>query len=69
MGKTVGIDGIANEVWRCGGGEINRWVWKFCNRIWRDEGWSETKILPMKEGIIIPIVNKGEGKQWRNIEE
>lgn len=42
MGKAAGIDGIANEIWRYGGGEVKGWVWKFYNRIWRGEGWPET---------------------------
>lgn len=32
MGKSAGIDRIANEVWRCGGGEVKGW---------KNEGWPE----------------------------
>lgn len=32
-------------------------VKSFCNRVWRGEGWPEG----WKEGMIIPIIKKGEG--------
>lgn len=57
-GKTAGNDGIANEVWKFGGGEVREWVCEFCNRVWVGEGWPG----PSKEGIVIPLINKGEGK-------
>lgn len=34
-------------------------MWRFCNRVWKEEGWSES----WKEGIIIPIVKKREGER------
>jgi len=34
-GKASGIDRILEEVWKYGDEEIKRWVWEFCNRIWR----------------------------------
>jgi len=40
-GKASGIDGIPGDDWKYGGEEIERWVWEFCNKIWREEGWPE----------------------------
>jgi len=40
-----------------GGEVLEEWVWRFCNKVWRGEGWPES----WKEGIIIPIVKKGKG--------
>jgi len=37
-GKAMGVDGISWEV-RKYGEEMEEWVWKVCNRIWREEGW------------------------------
>jgi len=37
-GKARRIDGIPGEVWKYEGEDIERWVWKFSNRIWRGEG-------------------------------
>jgi len=36
-GKTIGIDGVPNEMWKHGGEEIEGWIWKFCSRVWRGE--------------------------------
>lgn len=55
-GKAAGEYRITNEVWKFGGEEIREWVWEFCNRIWRGEGWTERW---MKE-IVGPTVKKGE---------
>jgi len=57
--KTNGIDGIPGEVWKYGGEEIERGVWEFCNRIWREGGWPEE----WKEGIIVSIVKRGKGRK------
>jgi len=57
LNKAVDLDGIPNEVWRYGREEIRKWAWEICNRVWRGEGWPEG----WKEGIIAPIVKKGEG--------
>lgn len=57
-GKAAGMDGIPGEAWRYGGEDMERWIWMFCNRVWRGEGWPES----WKDGIIVPIVKKGEGK-------
>ena len=56
--KAMGKDGIGNEVWKYGGEEIENWVWEVCNRVWKGEEWLED----WKEGVIIPIVKKGERK-------
>lgn len=34
-------------------------MWEYCNRVWKGEEWSEA----WKEGVIIPIVKKGEGER------
>lgn len=37
-GKEVAGDGIASEVWKFWGGEVRKWVWEFCNMVWKGEG-------------------------------
>ena len=37
----MGGDGIGNEVWKYGGVEVEEWLWRICNRVWRGEGWPE----------------------------
>lgn len=47
---------------------VNSWKGgdsRILQRIWRGEGWPEK----WKEGVIISIVKKGEGKRVENIEE
>ena len=61
-GKAIGKDGIPNEAWKYGGEEMERWVWEICKRVWRGEGWPEH----WKEGEIIPLVKKGEGKEVKD---
>lgn len=58
-GKAAGIDEIPNEIWKYGGTELEEWVWDFCNRISRGEGWLEE----WREGVLVPIIKKGEGKE------
>ncbi|XP_071576349.1 uncharacterized protein [Temnothorax nylanderi] len=58
-GKAMGRNGIPGEVWKRGGKELENWAWKYINRIWKGGGWPEN----WKEGIIAPIVKKGEGKK------
>lgn len=41
-GKTVGVDGIPNEVWRLEREEIREWIWEVCNKVWRGEGGQRT---------------------------
>jgi len=65
-GKAMGVDGVPNEVWKYGGEEIEGWVWRFCNRVWRGEGWPEE----WKEGVVVPILKKGKGdkvKDYRGV--
>lgn len=58
-GKAAGIDGVPAEVWKYGGEKMEEWLWKFCNRVWKGEGWPEA----WKEGLIVPILKKGEGER------
>ncbi|XP_067208444.1 golgin subfamily A member 6-like protein 25 [Linepithema humile] len=58
-GKAMGADGIPGEAWKYGGEEVEEWVWKWCNRVWKGEGWPEN----WKEGVVVPIVNKGDGER------
>lgn len=53
--KAVGEDGIMNEVWKYGGEEVEKSLWKICNREWEGEGWPEG----WKEGVVVPIVKRG----------
>ncbi|XP_077255453.1 uncharacterized protein LOC143893678 [Temnothorax americanus] len=58
-GKAMGKDEIPGEAWKRGGKGLEVWTWKFINKIWKGGGWPEI----WKEGIIAPIVKKGEGKR------
>ncbi|XP_024871881.1 uncharacterized protein LOC112454616, partial [Temnothorax curvispinosus] len=60
--KAMGSDGIPNEVWKFGGEVVKEWLWEVCNRVWKGEGWPEDR----REGIIVPIEQKGEGKRVRD---
>jgi len=65
-GKAIGLDGIPGEAWKYGGEKLERWVRDYCNEVWRGEGWPEN----WKEGVIVPIVKKGEGvkiKEYRGV--
>ncbi|XP_077272062.1 uncharacterized protein LOC143902767 [Temnothorax americanus] len=57
--KAAGADGMPNEVWTNGGSRLKEAIWKICDMAWRKgemiEDWNE--------GIIVPIVKKGEGKE------
>ncbi|KAL6421353.1 hypothetical protein ACFW04_014690 [Cataglyphis niger] len=57
--KAVGVDGIPAEVWKYGGENVEEWIWKICNRVWKGERW----IDEWNEGVIVPIVKKGEGER------
>ena len=37
-GKAGGGDGIQNEVWKLGGADVEEWLWKLCNKVWKGEG-------------------------------
>lgn len=56
-GKAMELDEIPGEAWKYGE-EVEKWVYRFCNAVWKDEGWPEG----WKEGIVILIVKRGEGK-------
>lgn len=36
--------------------KLEEWIWRYCNRIWKEEEWPEG----WKEGVIEPIVKKGK---------
>ncbi|KAL6419218.1 hypothetical protein ACFW04_011519 [Cataglyphis niger] len=57
--KAVGADGIPSEVWKYGGENVEEWIWKISNRIWKGEGW----IDEWNERVIVPILKKGEGER------
>lgn len=40
-GKAVALHEMPGEIWKYGGEGIKEWVWKFCNRVWKREGWPE----------------------------
>lgn len=48
---------MANEIWKYGGERVKEWSWRFCNRVWKGEGWPEK----WKDGVVVPILKKGEG--------
>jgi len=56
-GKASGDDGVPNEVWKFGGERVEEWIWSFCCKVWKGEGWPEQ----WKNGIIVPLVKKGVG--------
>jgi len=57
-GKAVGVDGVPGKVWKYGRGEkVLDWIVEFCNRVWKEEEWSEE----WKEEVIMP--KKGEGRK------
>ena len=58
-GKAAGEDGVPNKVWKLGGEKVEEWVWRFCNRVWRGEGWPES----WKDSVIVPLVKKGTGNK------
>ncbi|XP_024884283.1 trichohyalin-like [Temnothorax curvispinosus] len=64
-GKAISNDGIPNEAWKYGGEEMVKWIWEVCKRVWRGEGWPEQ----WKEGEIIPLVKKGEGREVKDYKE
>ncbi|XP_076660673.1 uncharacterized protein LOC143364045, partial [Halictus rubicundus] len=57
-GKAAGEDEMGNEIWRYGGENIRREVWKICNGVWNGEGWPEE----WKTGVVVPIKKKGDGR-------
>jgi len=40
-GKTSGINGIPGEAGNTGEEELEGWIWEFCNKVWKGEGWPE----------------------------
>lgn len=50
--KAVVTDGISGEVWKFRREKLKKWVWKFCNRVWRGkewvDEWNEEIIVKMK---------------------
>ena len=65
-GKATGEDGIPSEVWKYGGEELVGSLWKICNKAWKGEEWPRE----WREGVVIPIIKKGEGltvEQYRRV--
>lgn len=58
-GKAMGTDEILGEAWRYEGEEVEKWVWRINNDVWKGRGWPER----WKEGLVVPIVKKGEGEK------
>lgn len=46
-------------MWKFGGEEIEEWVWRVCNGVWKGEGWPED----WKEGVVVPVVKRGRGER------
>lgn len=44
------------------GERMEEWVWSFCSRVWRREGWPEQ----WRDGIIVPLVKKGVADRVEN---
>ncbi|KAL6419347.1 hypothetical protein ACFW04_013926 [Cataglyphis niger] len=57
--KAVGLDGIPAEVWKYGGESLEECVWRISNWVCKGEGW----IDDWSEGMIVPILKKGEGER------
>jgi len=41
---------------------VKKWMWGYCNEVWRGERWPEG----WKEGMVVPIVKKGEGERMED---
>ncbi|CAK9832677.1 Retrovirus-related Pol polyprotein from type-1 retrotransposable element R2 (Fragment) [Anthophora retusa] len=52
-------DTESDRVWKFGGEVVRERLWEVCSRVWRGEGWPEE----WSEGVVVPIVKKGEGKK------
>lgn len=53
------MDRNLGEGWKYGGKKIKKWLWKFCNRIWKGEEWPES----WKDAEVVPLVKKGEDEK------
>jgi len=42
-GKAAELDDLPGEVWKYGGKEMMEWIWSFCNKVWKVEGWRDGK--------------------------
>lgn len=65
-GKAARMDGVPGEIWKYGGGIVEKWLWNFCNRVWMGQGWPES----WKKREIVPIIKKGKGdivEEYRGI--
>lgn len=43
IGKAMGVDEIPGEVWKYGEKEVEKWVWRFRNRVWEGDGRRDGK--------------------------
>ncbi|XP_070529779.1 calponin homology domain-containing protein DDB_G0272472-like [Cardiocondyla obscurior] len=58
-GKAAGSDGLENEIWKWGGGEVKEKLWETCKKVWRGEGVPEE----WREGVIVPVLKRGKGEK------
>ncbi|XP_066590571.1 trichohyalin-like [Prorops nasuta] len=58
-GKAAGENGIESEIWKYGGRQVKKELWRICDGVWRGKGWPEG----WEVGIIVPIKKKGEGRK------
>ena len=61
-GKAEGIDGVAAEVLKEGGEEMQKALWKLCRKAW------ETEHIPdlWTKGIICPVFKDGDKRDPQN---
>ena len=60
--KAMEGNRMSSEAWKCGGEGALEMAWEICGRVWRGKEWFKG----WKKGLIVPIVEKGEG---RTVEE
>lgn len=61
-GKAMETDEIPGKAWRYGRKEVEEYVWRINNDVWKSRGWPER----WKEGLVVPIVKKGERETVEN---
>lgn len=61
-GKAAGGDEIRNEAWMAGGGKTGKKLVEIIRKVWKGEGIPQD----WREGIIVPIKKRGDGKLMQN---